>query len=226
MKPHVIMHMATTLDGRIVTRTWPKDVADSLNDTYERLHTELKGEGWIIGRVSMAEFAKGEPIPAVATETYPRTTWKSPSALTGPYAIALDPSSKLHLNRSTANDDPIVVVLTETTTDDHLAELRRDGISYIFGGEREINLERALEVLQREFGIKRLLLEGGGGINGAFLTAGLIDEISLVLVPLADGTPGPAVFDRADAPAHRLEFIKSRTLEGGMLHLEYRVVNS
>lgn len=32
MKPHVIMHMATTLDGRIVTRTWPDDVAAALND--------------------------------------------------------------------------------------------------------------------------------------------------------------------------------------------------
>jgi riboflavin biosynthesis pyrimidine reductase len=34
--------------------------------------------------------------------------------------------------------------------------------------------------------IRRLLLEGGGHINGAFLQAGLVDEISLLLVPGVD----------------------------------------
>ena len=31
------------------------------------------------------------------------------------------------------------------------------------------------------------MLEGGGFLNGSFLNEGLIDELSLVLVPLADG---------------------------------------
>ena len=50
--------------------------------------------------------------------------------------------------------------------------------------------------LRRHFGIARLLVEGGGGINGAFLAAGLVDEISLLLAPAVDGGRGvPAVFD-------------------------------
>jgi len=41
-----------------------------------------------------------------------------------------------------------------------------------------------------------LLLEGGGHINGAFLQAGLVDEVSLLLVPGIDGRHEvPAVFD-------------------------------
>jgi riboflavin biosynthesis pyrimidine reductase len=43
-----------------------------------------------------------------------------------------------------------------------------DGISYIFAGEQELDLGLALEILGRELGLERLLLEGGGS-NGAFL---------------------------------------------------------
>lgn len=53
-------------------------------------------------------------------------------------------------------------MLTTGVTDAHLAELRRDGISYLFAGDADIDLPLALETLMREFGIERLLLEGGG----------------------------------------------------------------
>jgi len=59
-------------------------------------------------------------------------------------------------------------VLTEQVSDAHLAGLRQDGVSYIFGGERELDLGLALDFEPRA-GIERLLLEGGGGSNGAFL---------------------------------------------------------
>jgi hypothetical protein len=50
--------------------------------------------------------------------------------------------------------------------------------------------------------VKRLLLEGGGGANGAFLRAGLVDELHLTLCPAVDGATGaPSVFDSADAEA-------------------------
>ncbi len=54
----------------------------------------------------------------------------------------------------------------------------------------------ALETLNRELGIRRLLLEGGGGANGALLQAGLVDELSLLIAPSVEGVVGgPAVFD-------------------------------
>jgi riboflavin biosynthesis pyrimidine reductase len=54
-------------------------------------------------------------------------------------------------------------------------------VSYIFAGEQDLDLGLALEILNRELGIKRLLLEGGGVSNGAFLRAGLIDEVTFRL---------------------------------------------
>ena len=116
--------------------------------------------------------------------------------------------------------------------DAHLAGLRQDGVSYIFAGERELDLGLALEILNRELGIERLLLEGGGGSNGAFLRAGLIDEISLAICPAVDGAKGaPSIFDSGDrdagvsAPVTSMTLASSEVLDGGAVWLRYRLQN-
>ena len=60
----------------------------------------------------------------------------------------------------------------------------------------DLDLALTLDILNRELGVKRLLLEGGGGANGAFLRAGLVDELNLILCPAVDGAKGaPSVFN-------------------------------
>ncbi|WP_406590100.1 TetR family transcriptional regulator C-terminal domain-containing protein [Bacillus atrophaeus] len=46
--------------------------------------------------------------------------------------------------------------------------------------------------LKNLFSIDKLMLEGGGFLNGSFLNEGLIDELSLILVPIADGASNSA----------------------------------
>ena len=53
-----------------------------------------------------------------------------------------------------------------------------------------------MEILCTDFGVERLAVLGGGHINGGFLAAGLIDEVSLLLAPGIDGRKGQtALFD-------------------------------
>jgi riboflavin biosynthesis pyrimidine reductase len=119
-------------------------------------------------------------------------------------------------------------VLTEQVADAHLAGLRRDGVSYVFAGKERLDLALALEILNRELGIERLLIEGGGISNGSFLRAGLIDEISLVICPAVDGARGvPHVFDSRDedadarAPIQAMTLESSEVLDGGAIWLRY-----
>ncbi len=125
-----------------------------------------------------------------------------------------------------------MVVLTEQVSDAHLAGLRSENVSYIFAGKFELDLALALDVLNRELGVKRLLLEGGGGANGAFLRAGLIDELNLVIVPAVDGAKGaPSVFDSTEdekdkrAPVTAMTLEDSRVLDGGAVLLRYKIEN-
>lgn len=224
MKPHVIMHMGISIDGRIVPGGWPEEVGASLNKIYEDVHSTLDGDAWIVGRVTMSEFGKGEPRPIKASEVYPRTTWKAKDAETGPYGIAIDQGGKLHLNTDRANGDPIVLILVESVSDDHLGELQRDGISYLFAGKDKLDLALALERLHSDFGVERLLLEGGGGINGSFFSDDLVDEVSLLVAPFADGNEGPTLLTGGRPKGTKLRLTGVQDIDGGHVHLRYDVI--
>ena len=230
MKPYVICHMNMSIDGRIWHSRW-RPSANRMPGLFERLHEELGNGSWLIGRVTGSEYAKGAAYPAHPHETYPREPWFARRDATA-YGIALDRHGKIAWGRSDIGGDPIVAVLTEAVSDAHLAGLRREGVSYIFAGERELDLALALEILNRELGIERLLLEGGGKSNGAFLRAGLIDEISLAICPAVDGARGgPYVFDSRDdetdarAPIEAMTLESCQVLEGGAVWLRYRLKN-
>jgi riboflavin biosynthesis pyrimidine reductase len=230
MKPHVICHMAASVDGRTLFSRWRPEGA-AAGGLFERLHEELGGDAWLVGRVTGQEFAKREAYPAHTGETFPRKAWFARRDAEA-YGVVLDAHGKIAWGRSEIGGDPIVAVLAEDVSDTHLAGLRDDGVSYIFAGERGVDLRLALEILNRELGIQRLLLEGGGSVNGAFLRAGLIDEISLVIVPAVDGAKGaPSVFDSSDedvgaaAPIRRMTLEHSQVLDGGAVWLRYKLEN-
>jgi riboflavin biosynthesis pyrimidine reductase len=230
MKPHVICLMASSVDGRTLHSRWrPKGSGAAL---FERVHDELAGDAWLIGRVTGQEFAKGKPYPTSTQETFSREPWFT-SRDAKAYGVVLDAHGKIAWGRSDIGGDPIVVVLTETVSDAHLAGLRNEGVSYFFAGKSEHDLGLALNILNRELGVKRLLLEGGGGANGTFLRAGLVDELCLILCPAVDGAKGaPAVFDSTEAetdqraPVTAMTLESSRTLEGGAMLLRYRIQNA
>lgn len=122
--------------------------------------------------------------------------------------------------------DHLITILAERVSDDYLAFLRSKGMSYLFGGRRSIDLARVLTKLRATFGIERLLLEGGGAINGSFLRAGLIDELSLLVAPVADGGIGtPTVFDAKAGKglARPLALRSVQRLKRGIVWLRYRV---
>jgi riboflavin biosynthesis pyrimidine reductase len=229
MKPRVICLMASSVDGRTLPSRWrPKGAAGNL---FEQVHDELAGEAWLVGRTTGQEFARGKPYPA-SKETFPREPWFARRDAQA-YGVVLDAHGKIGWGRSDIGGDPIVVVLTEKVSDVHLAGLRSEGVSYVFAGKSQLDLALVLEVLHREFGVKRLLLEGGGGANGAFLRAGLVDELNLVLCPAIDGAKGaPSVFDSMEAEADQrppiaaMTLEESRPLEGGALLLRYRIENA
>jgi riboflavin biosynthesis pyrimidine reductase len=105
-----------------------------------------------------------------------------------------DPSGKLGWTKNyisewneNRTEDHIIEVLTEQVSDAYLYHLKKLGISYIFGGKEQLDFTLVVQKIKNLFSIDQLILEGGGVINGSFLNEELIDELSLVLVPLADG---------------------------------------
>jgi riboflavin biosynthesis pyrimidine reductase len=228
MKPHVICLVSCSVDGRTLPSRWrPRGAA---SDYFEQVHEELAGDAWLVGRVTGQEFAKGQPYPA-AKQTFPREPWLPPRDAKA-YGIVLDAHGKIGWGCSDIGGDPIVAVLSESVADAHLAGLRGEGMHYFFAGKSQLDLALTLDILNRDLGVKRLLVEGGGATNGAFLRAGLVDEIDLIICPGVDGTKGaPSAFDATEAEGDQHAPIKTMTLEsskaldGGAVLLKYRIQN-
>lgn len=89
-------------------------------------------------------------------------------------------------------------------------------------------LEARARELHEAFGIKKLLLEGGGKINGSFLAADLVDELSLLLAPVVDSSVGtPMLFDAGAVPvARRLKLASVQKRLGELVWLRYTTATS
>jgi riboflavin biosynthesis pyrimidine reductase len=222
-RPYVICHMLPSIDGRIVIRDWKLSNATR---EYERTAATFDADAWIIGRISMEPYAGKVRVPARRNgERIAREDFVAGHDASS-YAIAIDPSGKLTWRASDIDGEHVITILTEGVSDDYLAFLQSKGVSYLFGGKSRIDLAKVLQKLRARFGIRKLLLEGGGKINGSFLAANLIDELSILVGPVADGSVGtPSLFDVEErrAPARQLKLMSVEKRPGGIVWLRYKV---
>lgn len=226
MKPYLICHMLSSVDGKILDKRWPINGAS----VYETSAATIKSNGWIVGRITMQEFAskKSRPkrtgrFPISKTDFVAEHTQKT-------YAIVIDPSGKLSWEVNYVDTEHVIEVLTEKVSTEYLDHLRFRKVSYIFAGKSSINLKLALEKLNKLFNINRLTVQGGGINNGAFLHAGLLDELSLIIVPVADGEIGtPSVFDipseNKNKMAIKLKLKSARRYKKDFMWLKFFVEN-
>jgi 2,5-diamino-6-(ribosylamino)-4(3H)-pyrimidinone 5'-phosphate reductase len=225
-RPRVICHMLGSVDGRILTDGWP--LSKEGRRQYERVHESYAPDAWICGRVTMEQhFAQGlRSDEEVAREHHggPRKDYRAPGDHES-FAFAVDSSGRLAWDASDIDGDHVVAVLSERVSDEYLASLRDRGVSYLLAGAREVDLPLALEKIAARFGVRTLMLEGGGRINGGMLRARLIDEVSVLVAPVVDGRMGtPAVFDfDGDAPRYRLSLQAVEQRADDVLWLRYRV---
>jgi len=222
-RPYVVCHIVPSVDGRIVTSGW--GLSPRVLREYDRTAQRFDADAWMVGRISMQPYAGRSRLPRRGrSRAVPRTDFIARRDAAS-YAIALDPAGKLAWTSGSIDEDHVITVLSERVPDAYLAFLRSKGVSYLFGGTARLDLGRVLERLNVEFGIRRLLLEGGGKINGSFLAADLIDEVSLLVAPVADGSMGaPSLFDAGagQGPARRLKLVSCERRAADLLWVRYR----
>lgn len=223
-KPRVICHMMSSLDGRTILSRWG-NAPDT--EEYETTAATYKADAWMCGRVTMEkDFTKGL-TPALQPVSHPldRQDFVADYTATS-FAIAVDAHGKLGWKAGAIDDDHLISILTEQVSDEYLAYLRKQGVSYLFGGKKELDFALVLDKLGRLFPIKTLLLEGGGHLNGSLLKAGLVDELSLLHFPVVDGAAtSPTIFEQGEKPgsAVQLHLISVEQRPHGIIWVKYKV---
>lgn len=234
-RPYVVCHMMGTVDGRIQTERWK--LSPAADAQYETVHALHHADAWMCGRqtfqgdfMEQLRDAKWSRKPRVPSGDFivPEQIGQKRGAPKAVYGIAVDPSGKIRWDSNVMRGDRFVVVTTQKAPSGYLADLRTKSISYLVGGKSEIDFRSVLTRLHRHFGIRKLMLEGGGSINGSLLAAGLIDEISLLICPMADGARSvPTVFDVAEDQLKKigtpLRLMSTHARPGNVVWLRYRV---
>jgi riboflavin biosynthesis pyrimidine reductase len=221
--------MVTTIDGKILGNRWgtipgPKGSAD----LFETTAASFGIGAWLVGTTTMKEFmGRNVKLPRAKHKIPRRDHVAKPNAKT--LAIGADRNGVLRFQESDTHGDHVVLLLTEQASNDYLAHLQAAGVSYLFCGKRDLDLAMALRKLGQAFGLKKLMLQGGGTFNGAMLHAELVDEISHITVPVADGGVGvSSIFDiptKTPPPkaAATLKLMSRKPLPGGATWTRYRV---
>ncbi|MBE6629502.1 MAG: RibD family protein [Ruminococcaceae bacterium] len=229
-RPYLILHMLISPDGKITGKYMEYPKAAALCEEYYRIHREYRADAFLCGRVTMEGSFTGGVRPPL--EKYEGVRLPHEDFVAGRYdfyAVSVDPHGRLGwYGAQISDEDPgydgahVIEVLTDDVCDAYLAFLREKGISYVFCGKDKIDVPLLCRKLFELFGIRTLLVEGGGLTDSLFLSAELLDELSLVMVPVIDGGEGVSLFEKKQGGLLAFEMEKALALPHGGLWLNYK----
>lgn len=214
--------MMMSVDGRIdCPMTSQLD-----GESYCVLMKELDIPTTISGR-NTAELEMSLPGEFVAKDKTPfGKTGFSKKGNSESYDVVIDSRGRLLWPDSSEMDKPLLIVTCENVSKEYLDYLDEKGISWIASGKGSTDLAAAMDILETEFGIDRVGVVGGPTINTAFLDAGLIDEVIILIGNGIDGRASmPSVFDgrKDDHPLTLLNFVDSKVFDDGSVMIRYTI---
>ena len=207
-RPYIFCHMMTSLDGKITGNYMETPEGDKAGDVFYEIafgkNPYYQHQGWLSGRVTSDEnFTFYKKPQFINDDQEVKDGDYLGESIENMYYVSIDPSGKLgwQENTLTYGDTKAYVleVLTEKASNRYKAYLRRLHIPYIIAGKDELDKALLTQKLYDHFHIETLMLGGGGVLNWSFIQAGMCDEISIVMAPVADGdTTTPALFEKRD----------------------------
>ena len=207
-RPKIICHILQSVDGNIDGNFFAMPELRPAYQAFTRIREEYACDAVISGVTTAAEIyanSLADNLPQ-AQQIYPRTDWQAVKA--DKFAVIIDGQGTIRWQRGMVerrgDKMHVITVLQENVSDAYISHLRQ------------------------LFGIQSMLLSGGGIVDWAFLQAGLIDEISLVIPPVIDGGTGlaSAFDDSRFAAAHNptAMLLKDvQRLDGDGIWLRYQI---
>jgi len=177
----VIINAAMSIDGKLSTRKGDSRIS-SLSDLkrVHRLRSDV--DGILVG---ISTVLNDDPLLNVR---FIRCT----KIKKNPTRVVIDSTARIPIESQivkTAKDIRTVLVVTKSAPENKLDLLREQKLKIIVSGERgkKVDLDNALKQLESEFGIKKILVEGGGEINWSIIKNNLFDKLIITISPLAIG---------------------------------------
>lgn len=235
-RPRTIIHILSALDGKIIGPFMRTEAVRAVSEEYGRIRTKYHADAWLYGTVTTKEFT-GYRRPELPKGSRNRAAGMAEDYIARQnaplYYVSVDALGEIGwesgtYRRSGRPDAHVIEVLTGQAPAAYLSYLRERGVSYILAGEESLDCPTASRKLYQLFGIRTMLICGGGTVNWTFIQQGAADELSLVLVPAADGEPeSVTVFEQSpllqkSSPV-QFKLMDVVRLKGDGIHLTYAI---
>lgn len=208
-RPYTFVNMVSTVDGKIVVGPLGSTARGVGSATDQRLMRRLQqnADSAVVGAGTVRAGAV----------VYRPEMWRA----------VVTTGGDLPLGNRFFTDAPDRVIIFAPAS---LPEAERERLSthaaVRAAGDSRVDVREAARILRQEFGIRRLALEGGAGLNFEFFAAGLVDELFLTFAPkLKGGSHLPTIVEGAGLPDWEwigLELV-SLYHDGDELYFRYRV---
>jgi riboflavin-specific deaminase-like protein len=193
-RPFTFMLVAVSLDGKISPRRQPGQPnpvgPDLISDEVMKLHNSMRAgvDGIMVG------------LNCILLDDS-RLTLREGGGK-NPTRIVLDGLAEMPLTARVLDGDvPTVVAVTKDAPGEKVRAFQEKGAGIIISGHgRFVDLPPVLQQLYSEYGVRRLVVEGGGTVHRSMIAADLYDELHLIICPFVVGG------SRSITPAGRSAF--------------------
>lgn len=224
MVPRVILHIATSLDGRI--RNFPADY-----ELYYSLAAKWNPDAILFGSETVLAAVRENPSLEVPPEHEEMFT--PPEGVLDPRPLIVIADSRGRVRcwdaiRRWPYMRDLLAFCSSATPQEYLGYLAERKIASIVAGKNRIDMREALAELNRRYGVKTVRVDSGGTLNSVLLQAGVVDEVSVLIHPfLAGGNPDPTMFDPEKAGFPDLQVplthLHTDVLENGIVWARYSI---
>jgi 2,5-diamino-6-(ribosylamino)-4(3H)-pyrimidinone 5'-phosphate reductase len=203
MLPKVILHTATSLDGRITN--FPADL-----ELYYALAAQWNPDAILFGSETVLAAVREDPSLEVPPE-HEEMFAPPADAKTDPRPLLVIADSRGRVRcwdaiRKWPYMRDVLALCSSATPVEYLDYLKERRIGVIIAGEDHIDMRAALEALRDQHDVKVVRADSGGTLNSVLLHAGLVDEVSVLIHPfIAGGKAAPTLCDPLNAGIPRLQ---------------------
>jgi 2,5-diamino-6-(ribosylamino)-4(3H)-pyrimidinone 5'-phosphate reductase len=178
IRPHVLMMSEITADGKL---TLKKGTSSKILMKYMSHETEL------LLHKTRAEY---DAIMVGSNTIKIDNSFLTVRYITGKSPLRVIPCSNadIPLDANVLGPEaPTVIAVSSRAPPDRVEAIEKKGVSVVHAGDDTIDLPGLMRILREEFGVRRLMVEGGPTLNWHMLHHRLVDEIRLIHMPFIVG---------------------------------------
>ncbi|CVK32724.1 dihydrofolate reductase family protein [Methanoculleus bourgensis] len=177
-RPHVLMMSEITVDGKLTLR---RGASSKILMKYMAPETEI---------LLHQTRAECDAIMVGANTIRIDNSFLTVRLVEGKSPLRVIPSNRADIPPD-ANvlgpDAQTVIAVSEAAPAEKVARLRESGADVVVAGKSQVDLPELMRVLKSDYGVSRMMIEGGPTLNWSMLNHRLVDEIRLIHLPFIVG---------------------------------------